>query len=536
MFFLPVDPRDEDHKDPENIDYSAPRLARYMHRHQDAVFWVDIDLGIKEGLVFYQTRPNAIILQGTLPAQCISKVERLKNGEVLYERRYLSPRPPPQISLKHDHDWTRGNDQLGSTVEHRPVGKLVQQSLGEPLQAESPKPTQSLNPISDRTEKLVTQEIVGKLQGELGSSDRTGEPVKDEDNRVMNVHDRTGKPVEASSHKVQEVGSLEHRDDADKFNLAIDDENIDFNISGVPNAMVKRSHSINVHNLIQQIENHPQRQALQSDLQQHRAFNPFSKESKDAIMAAGNPELCEIIDVEPKSQCRACLTYWNVGIVYCRCGHLLEDDTTENKKYIKSVLDLFSIPNFYIRKGRPHGHRYGKKEGDQEYHTSNQLQKRCRKKQHENIHDRFIRDKFFRKTMIELGRSEEVILEMDRLASEDPVILPQKKKWTSIVAIGGSVRIWWIPARCRQGVNLTSRKHCQHCTASRKRRTRNTMKIGRKVPPHGGNGTQLGGIPIMRIHHKDGVTTDRTGKLVYSVNQLFICGMNLSKNLMHNVS
>ena len=177
-------------------------------------------------------------------------------------------------------------------------------------------------------------------------------------------------------------------------------KNIDFNISGVPNAMVKRSHSINVHNLIQQIENHPQRQALQSDLQQHRAFNPFSKESKDAIMAAGNTELCEIVDVEPKSQCRACLTYWDVGIVYCTCGHFLKDDTTENKKYISSVLDLFSIPNFYTRKGRPHGHRYGKKPGCKEYNTANQLQRRCRKKKVDNIHDRFIRDKFFRKTMI----------------------------------------------------------------------------------------------------------------------------------------
>ena len=64
-----------------------------------------------------------------------------------------------------------------------------------------------------------------------------GEPVKDEEKRVMKNHDRTGKLVEGSSHKVQEVGSLKHRDDADKFNLAIDDENIDFNISGVPNAM-----------------------------------------------------------------------------------------------------------------------------------------------------------------------------------------------------------------------------------------------------------------------------------------------------------
>ena len=122
----------------------------------------------------------------------------------------------------------------------------------------------------------------------------------------------------------------------------------------------------NVQNLIQKIENHPQRHALPSDLQQHRQFNTFSKESRDVIKAAGNTELCELLDVEPKAQCKVCLSYWDVGIVYCTCGHFSRDDTTEIKKYIKSelvVLDLFSIPNFDIRKGGPHGHRYGKKEG-----------------------------------------------------------------------------------------------------------------------------------------------------------------------------
>ena len=198
VFFLLVDPRDESHRDPEHIDFSVPRLARYMHsawkRHQDAVFWVDIDLAIKEGLTFYQTRSNAIILQGTLPAHCIVKVERLKSGEMLYERPYLSPRPPPKISFKHDHNWTKGNDQSGSTVEQQPVGKLVQQSFGEAPRAEFSKPTQSKpNPICDRSGKLEdtervfvekgktsrSQEIVGKrLKEELGSSDRTGKPVK----------------------------------------------------------------------------------------------------------------------------------------------------------------------------------------------------------------------------------------------------------------------------------------------------------------------------------------------------------------------
>ena len=468
VFFLPTDPRDETHKDPEHIDFSVPRLARYVHsawkRHQDAVFWVDIDLAIREGLTFYQTRSNAIILQGTLPAYCIPKVERLKTGEVLYERRYLSPRPPPKISLKHDHTWTKGNGQLGSTVEQQPVGKLAQQSFGEAPRVKLSEPTQSKpNPICDRsgkpedTERVFvekgktsrSQEIDDKrLHKELGSSDRTGKLVKSEDIRVMHAHDGTGEPVKSSANTdtVEEFVPAEHRDtassNANKFNLATDEENIDFNIPGVPNSMVKRAHGVNVHNLIQQIENQPQRQTLQSDLQQHRAFNPFSKESQDAIKAAGNTEPCEIVDVEPKAQCRACLTYWDVGIVYCTCGHFLKDDTTANKKYIKSVLDLFSIPNFYIRKGRPHGHRYGKKEGDKEHHTAKQLQKRCRKKHYENIHDRFIRDMTFRKTMSSWVALKMSSLKWIDLQVKTTVILPQKNKLMSIVAIGGFAQIW----------------------------------------------------------------------------------------------
>ena len=107
----------------------------------------------------------------------------------MYERQHLSPQPPPKTSLKHDRNWTTGNDQSGSTVEHQPVGKLVQQSLGETLQAGSSKPTQSPKPIEDRTWKPVTQEIVGKSQGEFSSSDRTGEPDREEEKRVMKNHD-----------------------------------------------------------------------------------------------------------------------------------------------------------------------------------------------------------------------------------------------------------------------------------------------------------------------------------------------------------
>ena len=79
-----------------------------------------------------------------------------------------------------------------------------------------------------------------------------------------------------------------------EFNRAINEENIDFNIPGLPHSAVKQSHGVNVQNLIQKIDNHPHRRALQSE---HRQFNPFSKESRDVIKAAGNIELCELLDV-----------------------------------------------------------------------------------------------------------------------------------------------------------------------------------------------------------------------------------------------
>ena len=201
---------------------------------------------------------------------------------------------------------------------------------------------------------------------------------------------------------------------------------------------MKRTQSINIHDLIQRIESHPQKEAIQNDLEQHHAFNPFSDESKVAIMAAGNTELYEIINVEPKLQCKVCLKHCSTGIKNFTCGHLMTSDSAENRKYISAVLDTFSIPNFYIRKYRPHGHRYGKAPGCKDYFTANQLAKKCRKKKYDSIHDRYIRDKTFRKAMIEVGRSGKIIKEMDQLASEDHTYKATKEE---IDVFRGN---WWI--------------------------------------------------------------------------------------------
>ena len=254
-----------------------------------------------------------------------------------------------------------------------------------------PSQPNSINPLKIERGNPLPKRLLVSLQEELSSSDTSGQPDREGEKRVRN-HDRSGQPDrEERLHKVQEDCHLRNRDDADKFNLAMDDENIDFNISGIPDATVKRSQSFNIHDLIQRIASHPQKEAIQNDLEQHQSFNPFSDESKVAIMDAGNTELCEIINVESKWQCKVCLKHCSTGIIYCTCGLFMTNDSAENRKYISAVLDTFSIPNFYIRKYRPHGHRYGKAPGCKDYFTANQLAKKCRKKKYDSIHDRYIR-------------------------------------------------------------------------------------------------------------------------------------------------
>ena len=80
---------------------------------------------------------------------------------------------------------------------------------------------------------------------------------------------------------------------------------------------------------------------------------------------------------------------------------------------------MYIGPSFVIKKGRPHGHRYGTLPGNREYFLANNLKKRCIKRDYKGIHDRFLRDHVFRGRMIENSRDEEVYRAWDVLADED---------------------------------------------------------------------------------------------------------------------
>ena len=144
------------------------------------------------------------------------------------------------------------------------------------------------------------------------------------------LRERTGRPV------------IDH--DVSHESIMVNEADMDIRIPGLPHSVVKHAQSTTVRELMQKIENHPDGHAPQQDLRQNQAYNPFSPESKQMIQDVGNIELCELLETEPKTQCTACLSYWNIGIVYCTCGHFLRKGRGENQKFIKYTMDLLSLP------------------------------------------------------------------------------------------------------------------------------------------------------------------------------------------------
>ena len=110
---------------------------------------------------------------------------------------------------------------------------------------------------------------------------------------------------------------------------------------------MKHAQSTSVRQLSQKIKNHPNRHALQQDLRQKQTFNPFSPESKQMIRDVGNIELCELLETEPKTQCKVCLPY-HTGTLASSIAHagtscVKEEGRIRNSSSIRWTFFQFQI-------------------------------------------------------------------------------------------------------------------------------------------------------------------------------------------------
>ena len=153
------------------------------------------------------------------------------------------------------------------------------------------------------------------------------------------------------------------------------------------------------------------------------------------IQDMGNVELFELFETVRKTQCKECLLFWSEGVVYCTCRHLLKESEA-NRDVIQYTLDLLSIPDFVIKNGRLHGHRY-RKTPQKEYHQAHNLKRRCIKKHVQGIHDRFLKDPEFRASQLEHD-GDEVCIKMDDLADKDSSLYMKESEYFRYK------QNWWI--------------------------------------------------------------------------------------------
>ena len=163
-------------------------------------------------------------------------------------------------------------------------------------------------------------------------------------------------------------------------------------------------------------------------------------------------------------------------------------------------MDLLSLQEYVIKKGRPHGHRYGKAPEKKEYHLVHNLKKRCKKRDFKGIHDRFSRDHVCHERVIQHNRDEEVCRAWDVLADEDHTChlseeeyFYYKNKWWLHLNKPGSDTL---PLRKRSDFKqaLSTLERFPLPTGRTNNGSRNRVR-----PLHGGNGKTPGGRTIQKV-------------------------------------
>ena len=106
---------------------------------------------------------------------------------------------------------------------------------------------------------------------------------------------------------------------------------------------------------------------------------------------------------------------------------MVESESSQN--FSQWRLDALSIPHCVIKKGRPHGARYGKTEAQKEHFVSHNARKRCIKKNCDGIHDHSLKDPTYRDSQLEIGWTEEKCIAMDKLAQENHSYCPSSEEY-----------------------------------------------------------------------------------------------------------
>ena len=129
-FFAAVIPMYIDHHREKDHDVTKPRIAVYIHNWkilQNIVYWCNLSVAQSKGLLFSETRSNAIIFYNTLPATCVEGGGQ--EVEELYSKTYQSPIAPQRAGARKSFDHS---DKHGGTYRETCRGEIDFRTQGLP--------------------------------------------------------------------------------------------------------------------------------------------------------------------------------------------------------------------------------------------------------------------------------------------------------------------------------------------------------------------------------------------------------------------
>ena len=345
----------------------------------------------------------------------------------------MSLRPPPKISLRHER-----TKELGSKVVRQPEGETVRQPEGEVVRQtkffQSTQPTP--NPIRDGsvrpdhharwTEKrpvlrrsmlilfavlrrsiliLWAKNPVLQIEQERLVETEEIQARSSEDSKSLNVEqtlDRTGATCCYSWHSwcstrqtlkyvlLMKAETLNIEDevlrkrmgksvadhDEKHESMVVNEAHMDFKIPGLPHSIVKHAQSTSVRELIQKIENHPDRHGLQQDLRQNQSFNPFQSGIKDKLF--GMLETSNCVNCSRRNPRRSAKCVYYIGTFassIARAGISCVKEEGRIRNSSSTRWTFFQFPCTSSRKDDLTDIDMVRSRWDREYYTANQLKK-----------------------------------------------------------------------------------------------------------------------------------------------------------------
>ena len=142
----------------------------------------------------------------------------------------------------------------------------------------------------------------------------------------------------------------------------------------------------------------------------------------------GNTEIFELCETASKKQCPDCALCWEIGIVHCSCERCFNLRKVP-KSWTRRTMTPYQLPVTSSKRNLTHGAKHGASERQRMYHEAKKMLQKARQPKHggyKTILERWHKD--YRKSLSEIGWTEEQIIQYDEHALEDHSYIATKEE------------------------------------------------------------------------------------------------------------